>query len=274
MPLSIPSLATLRAQTRAAFAARLPGADTTLPQAVIPKIADCIAFPLYAAYRVLVWVSAQLFIASASLPYLIRRLAEYGLTQIQPTAAAGNVTFSGTNGVEIPVNTPLQNSDGSQQFLTTASGTIASGTATIAVAAVTPGSAGNAAANAPLTITTAIAGVSPTAVVASGGLTGGTDLESQADFVVRGLARIQTPPQGGAATDFWQWAKNSGVPTRAWVYPLGSGAGTANIVFVIDTRTNNIPLTGDITTVQNYINGVMPVIWPVHRCVRSRPLMR
>ncbi|MBW4089889.1 MAG: baseplate J/gp47 family protein [Proteobacteria bacterium] len=262
MPWSTPSLADLRAQTLANFQARIQGADTFLPRAVLPIVANAVAAVAFAGYRALGWVARQFFVASAEAPYLDRRLAEVNLPRIQATVAAGpGVTFSGPQNTPIDLGTPLQTSNGGMSYTVTAAGTIGSGgTVSLPVVATTAGSLGNLAPGAPLTLVTAIAGVAPTAIVGSAGITGGTDAETDAAYRVRGLARLGQPPQGGAATDFLAWAKASGVPTRAWVFPLNRGIGTCDVAFTIDTRANNIPLTADLDAVQTYIAGVKPVI--------------
>lgn len=260
MPLSIPTLADLRAQNRANFAARIPGFDVTLPASVIGVIADVLAAGQFAAYRALGYVARQLFVDSAESPYLDRKGSEYGLTRAQATAATGSVTLTSTQTVNVPAGTLLQSSDQTQQYATTAAVTGLLGSGTVGVVAQTAGSAGNQAASAPLTLMIAIAGLSPIAPVTSAGLTGGTDLESNASLRARILARQQQPPQGGAGADFWQWARNSGVPTRAWAFPLNRGPGTCDVTFVIDTRSDNIPTSGDIAVVQAAIDAAAPVI--------------
>lgn len=259
MPLSIPTLADLRTQNRANFAARLTGADTTLRRAVTAVLADLCAYPLYAAYRGLVWVSRQLFADSAESPYLDRMGAEYGIVRAQATASVLAVDVTFTQAATLGAGTVLQTSDLTQGFavVTTASGS--PGTSAVNVTAQTPGSAGNLAPGALLTLTTAIAGITPTAQVASV-VTEGTDQESNASLAARIIARKQNPPQGGAGADFWAWARGSGVPTRAWVSPLVRGAGSINIPFVIDTRPDNIPLTADVNAVAAAVQAAAPVI--------------
>ena len=268
MPLSLPSLASLRTQFRANFAARLAGFDAALQRSAAGVFSDMAAGGIFSGFRSLNWQSRQLFIDSAEAPYLDRRLANYGLTRIAGSTASGGVVFSGTAGIVIPAGTALiaagslTDSNGNAlQFVTGAAGTIGGGgTVDIAVSASGPGSVGNLAAATPLTLVGAIAGVLPQAVVDGSGLSGGSNSESDASFRARGLARIQNPPQGGAGGDFWQWARNSGVPTRAWVYPLNRGVGSCDVTFTIDTRSNPIPLSGDIATVQAAINAAAPVI--------------
>lgn len=260
MPFSIPSRADLQQQILADAKARITGADTSLRRSTIRIIAFLLAGGLWFVYRFIAWLAKQLFVDSAEGAYLERRLAAYGIVRLGPTLAAGNVIFSGTVGFDIPINTELETSDGTVQFATQADATVGGGgTVTVAIEALIPGSAGNALAGAPLNLTTAIAGIQPVANVDSSGLSGGTDAETDASLRTRGQARIQKPPQGGAGPDYVAWAKLVAGVTRVWVYPLNRGAGTVDIMFVMDGRTSNIPLSGDIANVQASINTFRPV---------------
>ena len=98
------------------------------------------------------------------------------------------------------------------------------------------------------------------AIVDDDGLTGGTDDEEDEPYLQRLLDRIQTPPQGGSADDYIKWAlENEGV-TRAWVYPQELGIGTVSVRFMMDNSYDDgIPLSGDVTTVQAYIDALRPV---------------
>ena len=261
MPFAVPTLSDLRAQARANFSARIAGADTLLARAVIPVVADVIAYCSYAAYRGIAWVARQLFIASAEAPYLDRRLGEVSLTRIPAATAAGNVVFTGAAGTPIPLGTLVQTQDQAWSYATTSAGTVGSGgTISVPTLAQTAGSGGNLLAGTIVVLVGAIASVQPTATVDTAGIVGGTDAETDAAFRVRGAARLAQPPQGGAASDFLAWAKASGIPTRAWVYPQNRGPGTCDVTFVIDTRANNIPLTADITAVLDYMTPLEPVI--------------
>ena len=261
MPLSIPTRASLQQQILADIQARVPGADTTLRRSTLVIMAYVWAGSLWLAYRFIVWLSKQLFIWSCESDYLDRKVNVYGITRTAASSAAGGAIFAGTPGLVIPLGTVVQTSDASQQFITQAAGTIAvGGTVDVSVLASTPGAAGNLVAGAPLILTTAIAGVQPAAAVDGSGFSGGIDQEADAALRTRGLARIQQPPQGGAGTDFWAWARASGIPTRAWVFPLNRGPGTCDVTFTIDTRENPIPLSADLTAVLNYIEPLAPVI--------------
>jgi uncharacterized phage protein gp47/JayE len=130
---------------------------------------------------------------------------------------------------------------------------------TVAVLAVAVGIDSNLTAGATVSLITAIAGVDGTATVATGGLTDGTDNEALEAWRARLLMRIQEPPQGGSTSDYEQWAKSVSGVTRAWVYPMRRGLGTVDVCFVIDGRSNIIPLTADVTAVQTSIDAARPV---------------
>ena len=264
MPLNIPSRPDLISQVKASMQARLPNASVQLRRSVVGVLSFVWAASLWPLYRLCVWVAKQLFIDSAEAPYLDRRLAPYGVIRLGATPAAGNVIFTGTAnaGIDIPAGTQVQNADGSVQYATQSDAPFgSSSTVTVAVVALVAGSAGNVAPGGAVSLVVGIAGVQPAATADSSGLTGGTDQESDQALRIRGQQRIQNPPQGGAGTDYVAWAK--GVPgvTRAWVYPRNRGLGTVDVIFVMDGRANNIPLSGDVAAVQAAItaSNVAPV---------------
>ena len=260
MPFPVPSADDLTQQITADIQARVPGADTTLPRSTLSIMAK-----VWARALALVWGflgrywPAQFFIDSAETTYLERRCAPFGIVRIAAVPAMGSVTFSGTNTVPIPAGTVVQTADGSVQYQTAAPVTIASGTATAAVTAMAGGAASNQAAGVTLALYTGIGGVQPVAVVASGGLTGGADAESDASLRARGIARQSQSPQGGAWFDYVAWAKAVAGVTRVWVYPLNRGPGTVDVIFVMDGRSNIVPLSADVAAVQAAINAVLPV---------------
>ena len=267
MPFSLPALADLRTQFRANFAARLAGFASSLRISVAGIMADGMAGGIFAGFRALGWLSRQLFIDSVEAPYLDRRLGNYAFTRIPGSGAAGNMVFSGSANIPIPVDTPmipagsLTDSNGAAlQFITTAAGNTGStGTVSLPVVASGPGAVTNFAAGTPMTLVDAISGVLPQVTVDVAGLTGGSDRETDAAFRARGLARIRQPPQGGAAWDYVTWAKAVAGVTRAWCLPLGRGPGTVDVFFVMDGRPSNIPLTADIANVQAAITAARPV---------------
>lgn len=262
MPFSRPNLAALRSTARASFQARLPGADTTLRRSNIAISADTMAGLVNGEYGYIDYIIDQLFPDTAT-DYLARWLAIFNIPEGSATLAGGNAIFAGVDTTPIPAGTLVQKTDGSAQYATQAGAVISGGTATVAILALqaSAGSVGNAPANAPLTLSVAIANINGAAAVDGAGLTGGVDQPTPEDLRAELLARIQAPPQGGNDNDYVQWALEAipGAVTRAWVFPNNRGPGTVDVAFVMDGRSNIIPLSGDIATVQAYIDGKRPV---------------
>lgn len=209
-------------------------------------------------YGYLEWISRQVIIDTADGDMLERHASIWGVERKSASPAVGNITVTGTNGAIVPADSTLARSDGAQ-YTTDAEATISGGTATIAVTAVEGGQAGNASAASSLSFDTPINGVSATATVAAGALTGGADVETDDDLRARLLARIQAPPHGGAQHDYVAWALEVPGVTRAWAYPAELGLGTVTVRFVRDDDASPIPDAGEVTAVQEYIDSVRPV---------------
>jgi uncharacterized phage protein gp47/JayE len=183
--------------------------------------------------------------------------------------ASGPFTISGTDGLPVPSGTLLVTPPTfapAFQFTVQATETISGSSAALSIVATGGGvdgfgggAAGNLAAGTALQLYAGIAGVAPAGVVGTGGLSGGADAESDASLRARGLARQAQPPQGGAWYDYVAWAKSVPGVTRVWVYPLLRGLGTVDVTFVMDGRTNNVPLSGDVANVQAAIDAARPV---------------
>lgn len=203
-------------------------------------------------YFYIAWAVLQLFPDTAEAEFMTRWASIWGVARTPATFADGNVTFTGTNATTIPEGTRLKRSDGAF-FLTTASGIISAGTATIAVQAVNAGTSGNTEAAGALVLVNSIAGVNTNAAVAAGGLTGGLDAESDESLRVRLLDRIQQPPHGGALFDYVKWAKEVTGVTRAWA--VSTTEGTVTVRFVMDGETDIIPDSGKVAEVQEYIDS-------------------
>jgi uncharacterized phage protein gp47/JayE len=168
-------------------------------------------------------------------------------------------------------------------YTTNADGTVSGASVTVAVTAVTAGSAGNCDAGTALTLGTAITGIQ-SGGTATAAFTGGADVESNDAFSDRVLTAFQASPQGGAQSDYVTWALQVAGVTRAWVNPNGSGAGTVVVYVMFDNAeaahggfpqgTNGVAAaetraaaaTGDQLTVANYIYALQPVTALVYAC--------
>lgn len=260
MAFSRPTLSELIERTLADMSSRVVGAvGAVLRRSMLGVIARVIAGASHQLHGHLDWVSRQILPDTADDEELDRHGSLWGVTRKAADYAAGNVTFTGTNGSTIPALTVLQRSDG-VEFTTDAEGTISGGTATVAVTCSTAGTTGNTDASTTLSLLSPVSGVNSSATVAVGGLTGGDDTESDDDYRARIAARIQQPPHGGADFDYVTWAKEVAGVTRAWCYPQYLGPGTVGVTFVRDDDTGSIiPDTNEVQEVQDYIDELRPV---------------
>lgn len=204
------------------------------------------------------WISKQIIVDTADAEYLERHANIWGVTRRAADYAQGSVTFTGTNGSVIPAGTTLRRAD-EVEYTTDVDGTIASGSATVAVTASVAGEAGNAEAGVSLSLLSPIAGVSGSAVVAAAGLTNGLEAEDDDSLRERLIARIQQPPRGGAASDYEQWATEVSGVDRAFVFSLYYGPGTVGIFIVGPDPEDPIPNAAKVAEVQAYIDARRPV---------------
>ena len=175
-------------------------------------------------------------------------------------ANGGNVYLCITAGTSAasggPTGTGTDITDGTAHWRYIAAGSAA---VAVAVACAAAGQDGNRDLGVALAFESPIAGVNAAATVSTGGLASGSDEETDAALRARVLERMQSPPHGGAASDYVAWAKEVAGVTRAWCYPLEGGAGTVTVRFVRDDDASLIPDAGEVTAVQTHINEVRPV---------------
>lgn len=259
---AIPTFEQLQADTAADFT-NIPGADITLRYGVTNVMSFILAKLAAGEYLYLSGLINRALIPTLMVaPYLDVFCAGVGITREGAAAAGGTVQFNATPGIPLPSGALMQDSTGQVILATTASVTGATGTTSIIVpvVAATLGSIGNLPAGAPVTLQTGVAGIQASGIVASPGLTGGVNAETDAALQTRLQARLSLPPQGGASYDYVSWAKLVSGVTRVWVFPLYYGPGTVVVQFTTDGRANPLPLSADITAVQNQINAKAPVI--------------
>jgi len=162
-----------------------------------------------------------------------------------PQRAQGNYTFSGNPGA--PVYSASTVTINGQVYTVPVGGALGdTGALTCLVVAQAAGSVGNCAPGTPGSLVSPLSGVASTGVVASAGISGGTDLETSAHFGTRINQAWANPPQGGDLADYVTWAFDD-VPavTRAWsAGPALMGPGTVTVFFCIDDalHTNGLPI--------------------------------
>lgn len=275
MPFQRPTLTDLRQQAASDIVSNLPGGDGLLRHSNLQVTSDVMAGFANLHYGYLDWISQMSVPWTAQGEFLQGWGALKGVFYKVPTAASGTATFTGTNGTVLPMRSTLVRSDG-ETFTTTADGTISSGTVTVPALDNATGSQGNTTAGSVLTLGSAVPGINSNGVAAID-FTGGADIEDDAQFQPRVLEAYQNPPQGGAASDYINWALAVPGVTRAWCEPNWMGNGTVGVLFMMDVsesihsgfpqgtngvataETRDAAATGDQLAVANYIFPLRPV---------------
>ena len=261
MPFDRPTLPELRDRIRRDFNARLPGADAFLRQSNLSVIADVLAGLSTLHYGYQVWLSRQLFPDTAEGPFLERWASIWGIARRPVTQAFGALAVRGVGGAVVPAGAEFQRLDRVRYRAVEGATLAADGTATVAVTAEAAGSAGDALAGTAVTTVGALPGIIAQATVAAPGIAGGADAETDAQLRTRLLARIQTPPMGGAESDYVDWTLEVPGVTRVWVSPQEQGPGTVVVRFAMDdaAHPNGIPTPADVEIVQAHLDAVRPV---------------
>ena len=238
MPFSRPTLTALRNQSlQDITTSGVPGLDGLLRNAVLRVLAWVMSGLAYSVYGYLDWISKQAVPFTATDEFLSAWAALIGIYQKDATTSTGNATFTGVIGAVLPNGTPLQRVD-AIPFVATADGTVDSGgTVTVPIASTVTGANTNCEAGTQIAIAQAVAGINGTGT--TGLVTGGTDMESEADFRTRMLVKYAAPPQGGAAADYKDWALEVPGVTRAWVQTAASG-GTGPGQVIVRTMFDDV----------------------------------
>jgi uncharacterized phage protein gp47/JayE len=225
--------------------AQLSAVDLELARSNIKALAFVQAVGLHGAYRYL-----RDFIARQAIPiysagaFLDGWLATYGLPRKDAAAALGSISGTGVTGSLLPADTLVQTSDG-RQYRVTADVAVAAGVFSANVVAVIAGLAGDVPAGTALTLVSPVTGVDSACSTALG-LSGGADVETDAQAIYRLQQRLANEPLGGAPADYARWALTVPSITRAWGVRNPYGPCTAGVIIMAD---GNAP-SGVATPVQ------------------------
>lgn len=195
--------------------------------------------------------------------YLLRRAAEVGVTQLQPSLAHITYEFSGVATTSIPAGTTV--SVGGVDFTTDAIAAVGGGgTVEVEMTAVLVGTTGNVEAGTSGSLASPITDVDAAGEVVSLDVEA-RDLESEDDLRDRYLERLRNVPKGGGPGDYERWAEET--PTvavaKAWQYDKFLGGGTVGVIFAKasagdDTGLEVIPTSGEVATVLAYLQTKAP----------------
>lgn len=195
--------------------------------------------------------------------HLDRFAAVYGIVRTPGLRSTATVTFTGTDGTQIPANTAVC-SDGGLVFLTAEAVTIADGTAICAVTAESPGTIYDLSAGEICRLQATLAGVSG---VTSGAATGGADVETDRALYARLHDLLSTPVASGNPGHYKQWAREVSGVGYASVVPLWDGPGTVKVL-VADEQKRPVSETVR-AAVAAHIEEVRPIGAEVTVCAVS-----
>jgi uncharacterized phage protein gp47/JayE len=214
------------------------------------RVLGLVGFDLYLMQARL----AQELMPDTAIDWLPRHGAIWGVPQIQPVAAEGNLVLTGTDGLPVPGGMEFT-APGNAIYEVVNSGTIgSSGTISIGVSAAVAGSAGDLAPGVTLTSVSPLAGLlSQSGTIDSNGVTGGADIEETEHWRSRILARIQQRGAGGDANDFEQWTQE--VLPGALVYAFSPGVGLISVAIAMPTATGpRVPTSTELSEATAYLN--------------------
>lgn len=189
-------------------------------------------------YGYLDWIAKQGVPFTCTDEFLEGWAALKGVYRNPATSATGSVTFVGQAGTTLPVGTAVVRSDG-VGFTTTSAGVVLpAGTVTVTAGADADttgltGAFGNTVQGTLMTLSQSVDGIQSNGS-ASSTFIGGADLESNDSLRSRMLDAYQSPPQGGAQSDYVTLALQAPGVTRAWCSPNGFGVGTVVMYFMMD----------------------------------------
>jgi uncharacterized phage protein gp47/JayE len=177
-------------------------------------------------------------------------------------AAAGEVTVTGTAGRSIPSGVVFAAASGERYYLENACKLDAEGQAIITVKAETPGQQGNLAPGEKLSIISAVpAGMDSEAVTSGGGISGGSDAETDEEYLARVLAALRNPSRYGKSGDFALWAKDASAEvSSAWEFRNFGVFGALLIQVINGSQIDGVHPVDNLPEVRNCINNNAPPV--------------
>ena len=158
--------------------------------------------------------------------YIDRQAAVVGITRKAGTKAACSITFTGTNGAQVPGGTPFYTAAG-LAFTLRETVTVADGTAAGTLEASEVGDLYNISAG---EITQTLKNYSGITGYTNGEASGGTDPESDASLLSRYLDRMRRTATSGNPYHYQQWANSVAGVGASRVIAKWDGPGTVKVI--------------------------------------------
>jgi uncharacterized phage protein gp47/JayE len=235
MPFARPPLTALRNQAiQDITTSGVPGLDGLLRNSVLRVLAWVMSGLAYSVYGYIDWISREAVPFTATDEFLHAWAALVGIYQKDSSPATGRARFTGTAGVLLPSGSALTRQDGVPYTTTADATTDVTGALTVPIVAAVNGAATNADSGVAISLDPPPIGLNAGGQITSPGCTGGSDQETEDELRTRMLYRYAQPPQGGAESDYVEWATEVPGCTRAWVDGSGMGPGTVVVYPMFD----------------------------------------
>lgn len=232
----------------------LPGTDAYVWPNVLSVFSKVVAMAVQLVEFRAEYIYRQIFASTADRRHLERQAYEFGMARKPASAAAGLIVTTGTPGAVYPAGIGFLS--GATVYRSSGEAKASdNGQLTLLVHAETTGAATNRAADETLSLVdqALYPSIGAQASVASTGIGGGADTETDEALRSRILDRKRRPPQGGAYSDYEQIALQVPGVVRAWAWAFANGPGTVGVWFLFDGRENFIPSPADVETVRGEI---------------------
>jgi uncharacterized phage protein gp47/JayE len=255
------SLATLLDRVYANYASLFRPLDKTPRHSLLKIFASVEAGVYHQLLGDLDFLSKQIFPDTAEGAYL-REHWSMKIAPLYAIAAIGEVLVTGQANKPVPSGVVFQAASGERYYLEKSYRLDANGQAVVTVKAENPGPQGNLAAGEKLSIVSAVpVGIDSGAVATGAGITGGTDAESDEEYLVRVLAMLRNPSRYGRKGDFALWARDASPEvSAAWEFKNFGVFGAVLVQVIKGNQMNGVYPVDNLAEVRNYIGDVAPPV--------------
>lgn len=220
----------------------------------VSEIVTPISLEFENTYREFAKICDLSFLDKITGEYLELRASEYGIERKNGTYATGEVTFYGVDDTVVSKGT-IVTTIGGLLYYTTEETVINSGEGKASIIAENIGISSNVSKGNITSMGVSVIGVS--SVINENETTGGTNIETDDELLLRLLFVLQTPETSGNVYHYQKWALECAGVANVKVFPLYYGNGT---VMVMPVSSNGRAPNEDIlANVYNYIEENRPI---------------
>lgn len=207
------------------------------------------------------FLSDQLFPDTATGEYLRLHWSDR-VPPLYATPAVGNLRITGSVDAAVPAGLVFAAPNGKKFYTDKAARISEGGYIDVSVTAEEGGALSNLAAEIEVSlISSTPAGIDSVATVSAGGLAGGVDGETDAEYLSRVLLYLRNNVRYGKPGDFAAWAVDSSAEvTKAWEIKNFGPLGALLIQVVGGNQIDGVLQVGNLSIVHNYIDTVAPPV--------------